>query len=53
MTPANAGGNAGPAPDFALRAHPGYVLINDNSPGMPRSERPGVTVRIIITKVST
>ena len=26
--------------------------INDSSPGMPRSERPGVTVRIIITKVS-
>jgi hypothetical protein len=25
MTPAKAGGNAGLIPDFALRAHPGYM----------------------------
>jgi glucose-1-phosphatase len=27
MTPAQAGGNAGPVPDVALRAHPGYLCF--------------------------
>jgi hypothetical protein len=43
--------------DVDGRDKPGHdrvcYLISDSSPGMPRSERPGVTVRIIITRVST